>query len=103
MTQFDELARTLGSLTSVQGISPVDLLGLPKIISQTLGKMVRNQGLDLQEFSADIGLSEAETHQLADILVAKGYLIEEVHEEHQSPRYHTYFARMRSHHLPIDL
>jgi hypothetical protein len=103
MTLFDELDLALGNLATVQGILPADLLNLPEIIGQTLGKMVRKQGMNLNEFAAEIGLSETEALYLVDILVAKGYLVEEEGKESQTTRYRTFFARMRSHHMPLDL
>ena len=103
MTLFEELDLALGNLAPVQGILPGDLLTMPEIIAQTLGKIMRSQGMDLKEFAAEIGLSEAESLHLADILVSKGYLVEEERKESPTTRYRTFFARMRKHNLPLDL
>ncbi len=87
----------------MQGILPGDLLNLPEIIAQTLGKIMRQQGMDLNEFATEVGLGETEAIHLLDILVAKGYLVEDERKDSQTRRYRTFFARMRAHHLPLDL
>jgi len=102
MALYQELESALSTLPVVRGISPADLLSMPDVIGRTLGRMVQKKGMDLKEFAAELELDEVDADRLADILVAKGYLLEEEQTAPSTPRYRVFFARMRTHHLPLD-
>jgi hypothetical protein len=103
MTLFEDLVLEVSNLTPVHGLSPADFLNMPDIIGHTLGMMIHNRGMSLKDFATEVGVNETEALQLVEILVAKGYLIEEEQQEKSSPFFRVFFARMRTHKLPLDL
>lgn len=101
MATFERLWQQLGELRQVNGITPVDILQLPEELHGVVRKMVR-QAVSLQELSAELMLPLDQTHLIADLLVAKGFLRTEDRVEGDF-HYRILFARMHTHHIPLDL
>ncbi len=102
MGTFEGLQTELVGLDKVDGISPVDILMLPKAIQSAVRKMLR-KALTAQELADELSLPVSEAQQLADILVDKGFLLTEVRADDHRVIYKVYFAHVHKHEIPLDL
>jgi hypothetical protein len=102
VTTFETLAAGLAGLDSVDGITPVDILLLPKALRPAVRKMLR-RAVVLPELAGELLLTEAEARQIADILVQKGFLQTEHGSDPAGVAYKVRFARMHAHNIPPEL
>lgn len=103
MDKFELLCQELAKLDKVKGITPVDVLSLPNPLDNVLRKMIRQGPMTLTELADDVGLSPAEAQRLGEILIEKGFLQAEERRQDSDIVYKIYFARMRTHNIPLDL
>jgi predicted ArsR family transcriptional regulator len=71
---FDRLQDEINSQESQEGISPVDLLDLPASISKIIKKIIRRNGMKLEEIAQELDQSVEQAKESLDELVAKGYV-----------------------------
>ena len=102
MMAFADLQRQLAGLAPVKGIAPVDILQLPAAVTPAVRKMMR-QGLTLSELADELDLPLDQARQVGDILVEKGYLINQPQGDSGDIRYRVYFARKRGQNITVDL
>ncbi len=102
MATFEGLQAELAGLKKVDGITPVEILVLPQALQGALRKMVKT-ALTSEELAGELHLTTAESQQLADILVAKGFLRVQPRADGDGVAYKVYFARMPRHDIPVDL
>lgn len=98
---FNRLQDELDSQDQPGGLSPVDLLDLPPELSKVITKMIRRNGLKLQDVAEALEQTPAEARKTLDELVQKGYVrqIEVENEIWYKPR----FAQKRSRKLSSSL
>ena len=102
MTTFETLKQRLIELDRVNGITPVEILDLPKGLHVAVRKMLKSP-MTLEELASELSLPVEETRQIGDLLVDKGFLQIEEPIEESLIRYKVHFARMRSRNIPLDL
>ena len=71
---FDRLQDELASREQPGGLSPIDLLDLPPKLSAVIQKIVRKNGMKLDEIAAALEQSLDETQKALDELVGKGFV-----------------------------
>ena len=97
---FDRLQDEINSQENQDGISPVDLLDLPRSISKIIRKIIRKNGMRLDQVAQELDQSLEETKKSLDELVEKGYIRQvEVKKEIW---YKARFAQKRSRTLSAD-
>ncbi len=69
---FDRLQDEIDSHNKQDGISPIDLLDMPDAIAKIVKKMVRRNGLKLEEIAEEVDQPIEEIQKTLDDLVAKG-------------------------------
>ena len=110
MMAFAELQRQLAQLPSVNGIAPVDVLGLPDSLATVIRKMMRGR-MALAVLAGELALPLDQARQVGDAMVEKGYLISESADnngtdsgaDNDGVTYKVYFARMRGQKIAVDL
>ena len=104
MTAFSELVSQVAALDPFpNGITPVDILQLPDPLDLAVRKIMRQGPKTAADLMSEIGLSENETQELAELLVLKGFLQSEELESSAKKTYKVFFARMRGRNIPLDL
>jgi len=98
--KYQLLYQELEKLPKVDGIAPVDILGLPQPLATFLRSLMRKGPMSPEQIAVQLDLTKELAQVLADQLVTKGYLRTEEGEE---KLYLVYFARMRKHNVPSDL
>lgn len=71
---FDRLQDELDSREQPGGLSPIDLLDLPPKLGAVIQKIIRKNGMKLDEIAAALDQSPAETQEALDELVGKGFV-----------------------------
>ena len=101
----DRLQRELENLSKVEGITPADVVSLPEPLRSGINKIMREGALTLSEFAAELKLEIAETRQLGEMLVEKGFLVASETQADGEILYRTRFAksRKRVRDLPGDI
>ncbi len=102
MANFSTLQQQLAGLARVEGVTVVDIMKLPAPLDGILRRMMK-EPLSLSALSTELQLSTAETHQLMDLLIAKGFVKTEEQSSHGGEIYRIYFARTRKLNLPDSL
>ncbi len=102
MATFEGLQAELAGLKKVDGITPVEILVLPQALHAPLRKMVKT-ALTSEELAGELQLTAAETRQLANMLVDKGYLRVQPQADGDGVAYRVCFARVPRHDIPADL
>ena len=102
MGTFEGLREELSGLPSVSGAVPSDILLLPEAIRGIMRAMVK-RALTPADLSAALNLPPDEAQQLADILVAKGFLQSQAQTGGNGVAYRVSFARTAHRDIPLDL
>jgi hypothetical protein len=102
MATFGALQQELAGLARVDGVTLVDILGLPTPLDAALRKLLK-EALSLDSLADEIQLPVSETRQLMDSLVEKGFVKTEEQSSRGGQVYKVYFARIRKHNLPAGL
>jgi hypothetical protein len=70
----EELARELAAYQGGEGLSPLDLLGLPDGLRRMISWLTRRGGASLAELAAQLGCDERVAAGIADQMIARGLL-----------------------------
>lgn len=90
-------------MPNVDGISPTDILLLPKDFEQLLRTLMRKGSMTVEEFANQLDLPLDQAQNLGNLFVEKGYLRTEGKEPDSGPVYLVYLARVRRHNIPSSL
>ena len=91
---FNRLQDEIDSRERQDGISPADLLDMPSALASIIKKIIRHNGMKLDEIAEELDQSPQDTRQMLDEMVEKGYVRRiEVKNE---VWYKAHFARKRS-------
>ena len=71
---FDRLQDEINSREQPGGLSPIDLLGLPPTLASVIQKIIRKNGMKLEEIATALDQSLEETQKALDELVDQGYV-----------------------------
>jgi hypothetical protein len=74
VTTFERVRQELLEWADPTGMSPSVLLQLNEPLRSTLKHIMRAGSVTFEQLSADLGLTMAETEEIADLLVACGFL-----------------------------
>jgi len=88
---FDRLQDEINSREQPGGLSPIDLLDLPPTLASVIQKIIRKNGMKLEEIATALDQSPEETQRVLDQLVDKSY-IRRVEVKHEL-WYKAYFGR----------
>jgi hypothetical protein len=101
----DRLRRELENLSKVEGITPADVMNLPEPLRSGINKIMHEGSVTLSEFAAELKLEIAETRQLGQMLIEKGFLVATEAQADGEILYHARFAksRKRVRGLPRDI
>jgi predicted transcriptional regulator len=56
-----------------EGLSPIDLLDMPKALAAVINKIIRKNGMKLEDIAEELDQSPEDTQKTLDELVEKGY------------------------------
>lgn len=84
-----------------QGLSPYDLLELPKPERNLMKKLLKQRFVSLSEAAVDLEQTEAEAEKTLSALVAKTYLLE--FEKKGEKHYKLLLARKEGKELPFNI
>ncbi len=74
-TPSERIRRELAKRPKAEGVTPADIAELSNPLRATLNKLLRENGMALDELAASLGLEdENEARQIAELLVEKGFL-----------------------------
>ncbi|HPH96840.1 MAG TPA: hypothetical protein PKW33_19545 [Anaerolineaceae bacterium] len=99
----NHLEQELLSLPVFNGIILTDVMTMPVPISEVIRKMIRQNGMSLEEFSADLSMPQDEALRIAEILVQKGILVSEERERESHAVLRVFLARLRGRSISLDL
>jgi hypothetical protein len=99
---FDALQQQLARLEHVNGIPPLDIATLPEKVQSSVRKMLK-AAMTPGELADDLGMTEDQARQIADILVTKGVLETEDRPGEGIVRYKAHAAPVRPRRIPPDL
>jgi hypothetical protein len=102
VASFQALKQQLIGLNRVNGITPVEILGLPEDLHVAVRMMLKT-AMTLEELAGELRLTGDEARLVGDLLVDKGFLSSEEAVEDGSIRYRVHLARMRPRNIPLDL
>ena len=71
---FDRLQDEIDSREKPGGLSPIDLLDLPPTLASVIQKIIRKNGMKLEEIATALDQSPEETQRALDELVDQGYV-----------------------------
>ena len=71
---FNRLQDEIEARDSGEGLSPIDLLDMPDAMASVINKIIRKNGMRLEDIAAELGQSPAETQSVLGELVAKGFV-----------------------------
>ena len=71
---YEHLLDELNSQDLQEGFSSVDLLHLPPNLASLIGKIMRNNGMTLNELATEVHQTPDAARKILDKLVEKGYL-----------------------------
>lgn len=71
---FDRLQDEIDSREKPEGLSPIDLLDLPPTLASVIQKIIRKNGMKLEEIATALDQSPEETQKALDELVDQGYV-----------------------------
>jgi predicted DNA-binding transcriptional regulator len=55
-----------------KGLSPIDLLDMPEALAKVINKIIRSNGMKLEDIATELGQSAEDTRATLDELVKKG-------------------------------
>jgi hypothetical protein len=84
-----------------KGLSPYDLLELPKSQRNLMKKLLRQRVISLRDAAAELGQSEAKAEKSLGALVEKTYLVE--FEKKGEKHYKILLARKGGKELPLNI
>jgi len=99
---FEQLLNELAGRPASEGITMVDVLGLPAPLGAALRRMIRASALPLSELAAELDLTADEARALGSLLVEKGMLTAEAAGDGELA-YRARFAATRRGRLPASL
>jgi predicted transcriptional regulator len=71
---FDRLQSEIDARERQEGLSPIDLLDMPPEMAAITKKIVRRNGMKLEDIAAELGHAPDETQAALDDLVKKGFM-----------------------------
>jgi predicted transcriptional regulator len=74
MTTFEQLKQELQTWANPEGVSASVILQLSNPLRGTLSKIIRQGCMTFTELAGELKLSEAETDEIAELLVECGFL-----------------------------
>ena len=92
----DRLQRELKNLPKVEGITLADVMNLPEPLRSGINKIMREGSVTLSEFAAELKLETAETRQLGQMLMEKGFLVATEPQADGEILYRPRFAKSRN-------
>ena len=95
MSSLAEIEIFISKLSTVDGITPLDIASLPPPLDSSMRKLMRKGSMTLEEFAAENELTEKDAQRICQMLVNKGYLRAEECEQSAGVVYRTYFARAK--------
>jgi DNA-binding MarR family transcriptional regulator len=98
---FDRIQSEIEAREKQEGITPADLLNLSPSLRKLMNHITRQGELTIAAAAAHLAESQANTSQMLNALVEKGYLEREEHEEGWV--YRTRFARKRGREIPTGI
>ena len=101
MATFEALKQQLAGLDRVNGISALDIPGLPAELQPAVRRMLKT-GLPPDRLATELGLPENLARQIAEILVNKGILEREERAENDTI-YKVHLARTHPRNVPPNL
>lgn len=78
---YKRLWDELNSQNLQEGFSSVDLLNLPPTLASLIGKIMRNNGITLNELAAEVHQPPEIAQKILDKLLEKGYLQEFIRQD----------------------
>src|SRR5262245_49385032 len=99
---FEQLLSELASRPAVQGITMIDVLGMPAPLDSLLRHMIRRGALPLGGLAQELALAEDQARTIGTLLVEKGLATVE-EPVGGEPIYHVRFATARRRALPARL
>ena len=78
---YEYLLNELNSEDLQEGFSSVDLLHLPPNLASLIGKIMRSNGMTLNELAAEVHCSTEAMLKIVDKLLEKGYLRQFVRQD----------------------
>jgi DNA-binding MarR family transcriptional regulator len=78
---YEQLLDELNSQDVQEGFSSVDLLKLPPNLASLIGKMMRHNGMTLEELAVEVHQSPEAASKLVDKLMEKGYVRQIMRED----------------------
>lgn len=100
MELFDQLLRDLLQRSEVEGVKSTDLLDLPHPLDRALKKLLRAGSMTADALAGELGLSHAETIQLAALLTQKGFLTASEAAGNGGVTYRVRLSRVKGRKLP---
>lgn len=70
---FNRLQDEIEARDSQTGLSPIDLLDMPETLAAVINKIIRRNGMKLEDIAEELGQSPGQTKATLDELVKKGY------------------------------
>ena len=77
MDSVEAILQELDQLPEVQGITPIDLLGLPLPLPGIMRQVLRQGGISLNDLAAGLQTSPDLARKVGQVLVRKGFLRDE--------------------------
>ncbi len=71
---FNRLQDEIDARDEPGGLSPIDLLDMPKALATVINQIIRKNGIKLEDIAAELNQSSADTKATLDELVEKGYV-----------------------------
>jgi hypothetical protein len=81
---FDHRQQELDKRSRVEGVTLADVIELPEPWRTAMNRMMRADSMTLNGLSAELNLDAAETCQIAEMLVEKGFLSSMSHDSANS-------------------
>lgn len=78
---YEHLLDELNSQDLQEGFSSVDLLNLPPNLASLIGKIMRHNGMTLNELAAEVQQPPETTLKILDKLMEKGYIRQFVQDD----------------------
>jgi hypothetical protein len=103
---FDRLQRELRKRSKVEGITPADVMDLPKPLRAVMNKIMREGSMTLSDLTTELKLKTGEARQLGQTLVDKGFLTSTERAADGEVVYRTHYARKarkRGRGVPLDV
>ncbi len=103
MDRYERMYQEIQEMPNVEGISPTDILLLPKDFEPLMRTLMRKGSMTVEDFAHQLELPLDHAQNLGDLFVEKGYLRTEVTGTDSELVYRVYLARMRKHNIPSSL